>query len=257
MCHTPTNTHTYIHSYSYTYIHNVCTHIRTILLSHHSASQTGYVHQTGLSCECHMNTTCLSSYQFPLTQHIVMGKMQPYAEGGEKARRNNPHTGEVADLVHWAVRTTETEEVALAEHTVQPNPKSSLLGGDPLPNTHNHVLGQEFCQEFEHYLQILLSSCSPPCVCGGEWASRVLHCPPAPQGQPSLLVTSMSHVTCHMQCHADTQVDILERLPVPFGLVRYGVAPDHPEVKVHPTQPLKCCHVFPPLELYQSVFSTC
>ncbi|KAK2575015.1 hypothetical protein KPH14_008762 [Odynerus spinipes] len=29
----------------------------------------------------------------------------------------------------------------------------------------------------------------------------------------------------------DIRVDILERLPVPFGLVRYGVAPDHPEVK--------------------------
>uniref|UniRef100_A0A1B6KKK1 NADPH:adrenodoxin oxidoreductase, mitochondrial n=1 Tax=Graphocephala atropunctata TaxID=36148 RepID=A0A1B6KKK1_9HEMI len=27
------------------------------------------------------------------------------------------------------------------------------------------------------------------------------------------------------------EVDIYERLPVPFGLVRYGVAPDHPEVK--------------------------
>jgi len=27
------------------------------------------------------------------------------------------------------------------------------------------------------------------------------------------------------------QVDIYEKLPVPFGLVRYGVAPDHPEVK--------------------------
>lgn len=26
-------------------------------------------------------------------------------------------------------------------------------------------------------------------------------------------------------------VDVLEKLPVPFGLVRYGVAPDHPEVK--------------------------
>eukprot|EP01135_Chromosphaera_perkinsii_P011631 Nk52_evm14s2462 gene=Nk52_evmTU14s2462 len=26
-------------------------------------------------------------------------------------------------------------------------------------------------------------------------------------------------------------IDILERLPVPYGLVRYGVAPDHPEVK--------------------------
>ena len=30
----------------------------------------------------------------------------------------------------------------------------------------------------------------------------------------------------------DTRVDMYEQLPVPFGLVRYGVAPDHPEVKV-------------------------
>lgn len=29
----------------------------------------------------------------------------------------------------------------------------------------------------------------------------------------------------------NASVDIYERLPVPFGLVRYGVAPDHPEVK--------------------------
>ena len=27
-------------------------------------------------------------------------------------------------------------------------------------------------------------------------------------------------------------VDMYEKLPVPFGLVRFGVAPDHPEVKV-------------------------
>jgi hypothetical protein len=33
------------------------------------------------------------------------------------------------------------------------------------------------------------------------------------------------------------KVDMLEALPVPFGLVRYGVAPDHPEVKVCAT-----CH---------------
>lgn len=31
-------------------------------------------------------------------------------------------------------------------------------------------------------------------------------------------------------------VDMYEYLPVPFGLVRYGVAPDHPEVKVS-------CHI--------------
>lgn len=30
----------------------------------------------------------------------------------------------------------------------------------------------------------------------------------------------------------EARVDMYERLPVPFGLVRYGVAPDHPEVKV-------------------------
>lgn len=31
------------------------------------------------------------------------------------------------------------------------------------------------------------------------------------------------------------KVDMYEALPVPFGLVRFGVAPDHPEVKVsHP-----------------------
>ncbi|XP_011153806.1 NADPH:adrenodoxin oxidoreductase, mitochondrial isoform X3 [Harpegnathos saltator] len=29
----------------------------------------------------------------------------------------------------------------------------------------------------------------------------------------------------------DVTIDILEKLPLPFGLVRFGVAPDHPEVK--------------------------
>lgn len=28
-----------------------------------------------------------------------------------------------------------------------------------------------------------------------------------------------------------SKIDIIEKLPTPFGLVRYGVAPDHPEVK--------------------------
>jgi adrenodoxin-NADP+ reductase len=28
------------------------------------------------------------------------------------------------------------------------------------------------------------------------------------------------------------RVDMYEQLPVPYGLVRFGVAPDHPEVKV-------------------------
>lgn len=28
------------------------------------------------------------------------------------------------------------------------------------------------------------------------------------------------------------KIDMYEALPVPYGLVRFGVAPDHPEVKV-------------------------
>ena len=34
------------------------------------------------------------------------------------------------------------------------------------------------------------------------------------------------------QGHPTATVDVFEKLPVPFGLVRFGVAPDHPEVKV-------------------------
>lgn len=36
------------------------------------------------------------------------------------------------------------------------------------------------------------------------------------------------HLSKHLQ---NVNVDIIEKLPVPFGLIRYGVAPDHPEVK--------------------------
>ena len=31
--------------------------------------------------------------------------------------------------------------------------------------------------------------------------------------------------------HGDVMVDVFDRLPCPFGLVRYGVAPDHPKIK--------------------------
>ncbi len=31
--------------------------------------------------------------------------------------------------------------------------------------------------------------------------------------------------------HGDVAVDVFDRLPCPFGLVRYGVAPDHPKIK--------------------------
>lgn len=35
----------------------------------------------------------------------------------------------------------------------------------------------------------------------------------------------------------NARIDMYEFLPVPFGLVRFGVAPDHPEVKVGRSDP--------------------
>src|SRR5690625_2024602 len=29
----------------------------------------------------------------------------------------------------------------------------------------------------------------------------------------------------------DVQIDLFEKMPAPFGLIRYGVAPDHPRIK--------------------------
>lgn len=36
----------------------------------------------------------------------------------------------------------------------------------------------------------------------------------------------------------NSKIDMYEALPVPFGLARFGVAPDHPEVKVRINTPL-------------------
>jgi hypothetical protein len=52
----------------------------------------------------------------------------------------------------------------------------------------------------------------------------------------------------------DSIVDMYEKLPVPYGLVRFGVAPDHPEVKVslHQLQPWTCILIYP-LELPRQI----
>jgi NADPH-dependent glutamate synthase beta subunit-like oxidoreductase len=41
-----------------------------------------------------------------------------------------------------------------------------------------------------------------------------------------------------IQSCVNCSIDIIEKLPTPYGLVRSGVAPDHPEVKVRVTIPL-------------------
>lgn len=48
----------------------------------------------------------------------------------------------------------------------------------------------------------------------------------------AFLSSSLNRDCLLLQHHGGARVDIYEKLPVPFGLVRFGVAPDHPEVKV-------------------------
>jgi hypothetical protein len=45
----------------------------------------------------------------------------------------------------------------------------------------------------------------------------------------------LSSVPLDSPAGRNVEVHMYERLPTPYGLVRYGVAPDHPEVKVSRT----------------------
>lgn len=49
---------------------------------------------------------------------------------------------------------------------------------------------------------------------------------------PSGLYTASRILAQLPEDDRQSQVHVYERLPAPHGLVRYGVAPDHPEVKV-------------------------
>ena len=46
-------------------------------------------------------------------------------------------------------------------------------------------------------------------------------------------MSSGFNLICEQKLGPEVRVDIFEKDPIPFGLVRYGVAPDHPEVKVN------------------------
>ncbi|XP_018424086.1 PREDICTED: NADPH:adrenodoxin oxidoreductase, mitochondrial [Nanorana parkeri] len=83
-------------------------------------------------------------------------------------------------------------------------PRRALLGGiRTVPTTRCPVLGRTLTSA-THPLQI--------CIVGSG---------------PAGFYTAQ-HLLKH---HTQTVVDVYEKLPVPFGLVRFGVAPDHPEVK--------------------------
>ncbi|KAI3701447.1 hypothetical protein L6452_26531 [Arctium lappa] len=45
-----------------------------------------------------------------------------------------------------------------------------------------------------------------------------------------------------LKAHKGAEVDIIDRLPTPFGLVRSGVAPDHPETKIVTNQFSRVAH---------------
>lgn len=103
----------------------------------------------------------------------------------------------------------------------------------------------------------LMGICASPC--GLSWQEQVQHHPAHGKVWERLFLACWSPPSCPVflpaadeccwapvtllssspdwdflfpQHHGGALVDIYEKLPVPFGLVRFGVAPDHPEVKV-------------------------
>ncbi|KAF5909074.1 NADPH:adrenodoxin oxidoreductase, mitochondrial, partial [Clarias magur] len=83
-----------------------------------------------------------------------------------------------------------------------------------------------------HALYSLLQAPRPPCALSSAALRLLSTCPLSPKvcivgGGPAGFYTAQ-HL---LKARNDMSVDIYERLPVPFGLVRFGVAPDHPEVK--------------------------
>jgi adrenodoxin-NADP+ reductase len=48
---------------------------------------------------------------------------------------------------------------------------------------------------------------------------------------PSGFYTAKYLLKADQNAVQQTEITMIDRLPVPFGLVRFGVAPDHPEVK--------------------------
>lgn len=46
---------------------------------------------------------------------------------------------------------------------------------------------------------------------------------------PSGLFLTKNLLKCFQN---NVKIDVFEKLPTPFGLLKFGVAPDHPEVKV-------------------------
>lgn len=80
------------------------------------------------------------------------------------------------------------------------------------------------CSAMALLVSRFLSWSVPPLT--GSFHRRTLHVAVIGSGPAGFYVTQ------HLLKRDDVRVHIFEKWPVPFGLVRSGVAPDHPEVKV-------------------------
>lgn len=66
---------------------------------------------------------------------------------------------------------------------------------------------------------------------GGELRIAVVGAGPAGVYSSDIFLRELHKRAAELGLPQDARIDLFERLPVPFGLVRYGVAPDHPAIK--------------------------
>lgn len=82
-------------------------------------------------------------------------------------------------------------------------------------------------QLWRGFKQLYRPICSAPKIATTEFRTCIVGSGPA----------AMYTVECLLRLRANSSfsqrivIDVLEKLPTPFGLLRYGVAPDHPEVR--------------------------
>ena len=64
------------------------------------------------------------------------------------------------------------------------------------------------------------------------WKVAVIGGGPAGIYASDILLKQLSQRAEQLGISAEARIDIFEKNPAPYGLVRYGVAPDHPAIKL-------------------------
>ena len=100
----------------------------------------------------------------------------------------------------------------------------------PLNKTFDHVEEAALIEKLEHSLRVKLEDCKVSPQLMAYLAHLGFDTVMMFQGLGTTAAVVENRVKL-FGLNPDVHVDLFEQLPIPFGLVRFGVAPDHQDVK--------------------------